>query len=124
MDWIWTLREIADWIVGGPGLTRGRRDARDLRLGDAVDYWTVIGIEPERRLTLHFGLRAPGSGVLEFEIEPLPAGGSRVAATAYWHPRGFWGLLYWAALVPFHLFIFRGMTRAIAAAAEAAAPRQ
>lgn len=117
MDWLWTLREVADWIVGGPGLIRGRRDARDLRLGDAVDYWTVIGIEPERRLTLHFGLRAPGSGVLEFEIEPLPAGGSRLTATAYWHPRGFWGLLYWAALVPFHLFIFRGMTRAIVAAA-------
>ena len=29
-----------------------------------------------------------------------------------------WGLLYWAALVPFHLFIFKGMTRAIARRAE------
>ena len=24
-DWIWTLREAADWLVGGPGFTRGRR---------------------------------------------------------------------------------------------------
>jgi uncharacterized protein YbjT (DUF2867 family) len=119
LNWIWTLREIADWVVGGPGLIRGRRDPQDLRLGDAIDYWTVIGIEPERRLTLHFGMRAPGSGVLEFEIESLPDGGSRLAVTAYWHPRGFWGLLYWAVLVPFHLFIFKGMTRAIVRLAEA-----
>jgi len=27
MDWIWTLGERIDWVVGGPGLTRGRRTA-------------------------------------------------------------------------------------------------
>ncbi|MFO1414281.1 MAG: SDR family oxidoreductase [Burkholderiales bacterium] len=118
-DWIWTLREVLDWLVGGPGLTRGRRDPVDVRLGDNIDYWTVIGIEPERRLTLHFGLRAPGSGILEFELEPLPDGGTRLTETAYWHPQGVWGLLYWAVLVPFHLFIFKGMTRAMVRRAEA-----
>jgi len=30
-----------------------------------------------------------------------------------------WGLLYWAALVPFHLFIFKVMTRAMVRPAEA-----
>jgi len=30
-----------------------------------------------------------------------------------------WGLLYWAALVPFHLFIFSGMTRAMVRRAKA-----
>ena len=60
-----------------------------------------------------------GSGVLEFELEPLPGGGTRVGVTAYWHPQGVWGLLYWYALVPAHLFIFRGMTAAIARRAEA-----
>jgi len=121
MDWLWTLRELADWLVGGPGLTRGRRDAATLRLGDTVDYWTVVGLERDRRLTLHFGLRAPGSGILEFEIEPLPDGRTRLTETAYWHPQGFWGLIYWAVLVPFHLFIFKGMTRAMARRAEALA---
>jgi uncharacterized protein YbjT (DUF2867 family) len=113
MDWMWTLREALDWLAGGPGFSRGRRDPDALRLGDTIDYWTVVGLEPGRRLTLHFGLKAPGSGILEFEVEPLAGGGARLIETAYWHPQGVWGLLYWAALVPFHLFIFKGMTRAM-----------
>ena len=119
MNLLWLVRECMDWCVGGPGLTRGRRHPTDLRLGDAIDYWTVVGLEAERRLTLHFGMRAPGSGVLEFELEPLEGGArTRVTATAYWHPRGAWGLAYWYALVPAHLFIFKGFTRAIARRAE------
>jgi hypothetical protein len=34
-----------------------------------------------------------------------------------------WGLLYWYALVPAHLFIFKGMTAEIARRAEAAPVR-
>jgi uncharacterized protein YbjT (DUF2867 family) len=119
MNWIWTLRELMDWLVGGPGFTRGRRDADDLRLGDTIDYWTVVGLDPGRRLTLDFGMKAPGAGIIEFEIDPARGDYTRLAVTAYWHPQGVWGLLYWAVLVPFHLFIFKGMTRAIARRAEA-----
>lgn len=121
MNALWWLRELADWLVGGPGFIKGRRDPDALRVGDAIDYWTVIGLEPERRLTLNFGMKAPGSGILEFEIEPLADGRTRIVETAYWHPQGVWGLLYWGVLVPFHLFIFKGMTRAIARRAEALA---
>jgi uncharacterized protein YbjT (DUF2867 family) len=119
LNWMWWLRELLDWLVGGPGFTRGRRDPDSLRLGDAIDYWTVIGIEPQRRLTLNLGMRVPGNGVLEFETEPVPDGGSRVSVTAYWHPQGVWGLLYWYVLVPAHGFLFKRMTRAIARRAEA-----
>jgi hypothetical protein len=80
-----------------------------------------MALEPERRLTLDFGMRAPGAGVIEFEIEPVDATRTRVTVTAYWHPQGVWGLLYWYALVPAHLFIFKGMTREIARRAERAA---
>jgi hypothetical protein len=119
MNVLWWLREAMDWLAGGPGFTRGRRHPTEVRLGDTIDYWTVIGLEPERRLTLNFGMKAPGSGVLEFEIEPLADGRTRLVETAYWHPQGVWGLLYWWALVPAHLFIFRGMTAAMARRAEA-----
>jgi uncharacterized protein YbjT (DUF2867 family) len=119
MNALWWLREFMDWCVGGPGFTRGRRHPTELRVGDVIDYWTVVGLEPERRLTLHFGMKAPGTGILEFELEPAGAG-TRIAITAYWHPRGAWGLAYWYALVPAHLFIFRGWTRAIARRAAAA----
>jgi uncharacterized protein YbjT (DUF2867 family) len=114
LNWMWWLRECLDWAVAGPGFMRGRRDPRSLRLGDAIDYWTVIGIEPQRRLTLNLGMKVPGNGVLEFEIEPLTGGGSRISMTAYWHPRGVWGLLYWYALAPAHGFLFRRMTRVMA----------
>jgi uncharacterized protein YbjT (DUF2867 family) len=119
LNWMWWLRELLDWLVAGPGFTRGRRDPTSLRLGDAIDYWTVIGIEPNRRLTLNLGMRVPGNGVLEFETEPRAEGGSQVSVTAYWHPQGVWGLLYWYVLVPAHGFLFKRMTRAIARRAEA-----
>jgi uncharacterized protein YbjT (DUF2867 family) len=116
-DFLWTLREAADWLIGGPAMNRGRRDPGNLRVGDVVDSWRVIGEEHERRLTLFFGMKAPGSGVLEFEIEDM-GDRRRITATAYWHPAGVWGLLYWHAMTPGHLFIFGAMTRAIAQRAE------
>ena len=78
-----------------------------------------MGLERERRLTLIMGMKAPGAGVLEFELEAIE-GGTRLTATAYWHPAGVWGLLYWYLLAPFHGLIFRGMTREIARRAERA----
>jgi len=121
---LWRLRAWMDWLVGGPGLSKGRRHPTELRVGDTIDYWTVLALEPERRLTLNFGMRAPGNGVMEFEIEPVNERETRTTVTAYWHPAGMWGLLYWYAFVPAHLFIFKGMTRAIARRAEAIARSQ
>jgi hypothetical protein len=67
---VWWLRELIDWMVGGPGFTHGRRDPVDLRVGDAIDYWTVLALE-RAWLTLHFGLRrrAQASSV---QLEALP----------------------------------------------------
>jgi len=127
MNWIWTIREALDFLIGGPGFTRGRRDPHELRVGDTNDYWTVVGLEPGRRITLDFGLKAPGAGILEIEVDPRGKRHSRITVTAYFHPQGIWGLLYWWVLVPFHLFIFKGMTRemarrAVALDAKAASP--
>jgi hypothetical protein len=115
MSWLWWIRGVLDWLVGGPGLTRGRRHPTELRIGDRIDYWTVLALEPGKRLTLHFGMRAPGSGVMELEVAPEPtlSHSTRLTVTAYWHPQGVWGLLYWYALVPAHLFIFRAMAGAM-----------
>jgi uncharacterized protein YbjT (DUF2867 family) len=73
MNFLWDIRAGMDWLVGGPGLSKGRRHPTEMRLGDNIDSWKVLALEPERRLTLQFGMRAPGSGVLEFEITPRPA---------------------------------------------------
>jgi hypothetical protein len=92
----------------------------ELRLGDAVDSWRVVAIDPPRRLTLLFGMKGPGAGVMEFQIAPHGEGRTLVTVSAFWHPAGVWGLLYWYAMAPAHLFIFRGMARAIARRAEQA----
>ncbi len=119
LDALWSLREAMDWLVGGAGLKRGRRHPSEVRVGDAIDSWRVAGVEPQRRLTLLFGMKAPGSGVLEFEIEPQGAGTTKITVTAYWHPAGIRGLLYWYAFAPAHGVVFRRMAQAIARRAEA-----
>lgn len=112
-DALWFVRRVLDWLCGGPSFRRSRRHPTELRVGDVVDSWRVIAVEPGRRLTLMMEMKAPGAGVLEFVTQPAAAGGGSVSATAYWHPAGVWGLLYWYALVPAHLFIFKGLTRSI-----------
>jgi len=74
----------------------------------------VTGVEAEQRLTLAFGMKAPGAGVLEFEIEEVAPGERRLAVNAYWHPAGIWGLAYWYAMIPAHLLLFRALVKAIA----------
>lgn len=64
-------------------------------------------------------MRAPGAGVLEFEIEPISEGLTWVTDTAYWHPAGVLGLMYWLSMEPAHRVIFQGLTREIARRAEA-----
>jgi uncharacterized protein YbjT (DUF2867 family) len=113
---LWWIRGAADWLVGGPSFRRRRRHPAELRVGDVVDSWRVIALEPGRRLTLLMEMKAPGAGVLEFVVTPAETdhgSGASVSATAYWHPAGVWGLIYWYALIPAHAFIFRGLTRAI-----------
>ncbi|MDH3532603.1 MAG: SDR family oxidoreductase [Gammaproteobacteria bacterium] len=115
--WLWWLRRVVDWLVGGPSLRRRRRHPRELRIGDVVDSWRVIAIEPGKSLTLLMEMKAVGSGVLEFAV--ADADDKRaISADAYWHPAGVWGLLYWYTLLPFHGYLFRGTTRAIARRAE------
>jgi hypothetical protein len=47
-DWLWKVRGAMDRLVGGPGLRRGRRDPERVRFGEALDFWRVIAVEPNR----------------------------------------------------------------------------
>ena len=116
-DWLWRLRGLLDLIAGGAGMRRGRRDPESLHPGDAVDFWRVEVIEPDRLLRLRPEMKLPGRAWLQFEISPS-ANGSVIRQTAVFEPHGLLGLLYWYALYPVHGFIFGGMLRGIARAAE------
>lgn len=112
-DWLWNIRGAADLIVGGAGMRRGRRDPSKLRRGDAVDFWRVEALEPDRMLRLRAEMKLPGRAWLQLEVTPEGAG-STIRQTAVFEPRGLAGLLYWYSLYPAHALIFRGMLRGIA----------
>jgi hypothetical protein len=117
-EWAWRVRGQLDRIVGGPGLRRGRRDAAVLLPGDALDFWRVEEVDRPNHLRLRAEMRVPGSAWLEWRIDSLPGGGSRLTQTATFTPRGLGGALYWYGLYPIHRLIFRDMAHAIARRAE------
>lgn len=117
-DSMWRIRGFLDRLVGGPGLRRGRRDASNLRPGDALDFWRVETFEPDRRLRLKAEMKLPGRAWLEFEVTP-DGSGARITQTAVFDPTGLGGILYWYALLPVHNVMFRGMIERIAREAEA-----
>ena len=119
--YLWWLRRAIDWVLGGPSFRRHRRHPQNLRAGDVIDAWRVVGLQTCERLTLLMEMKAPGYGVLEFGIQDQGAA-RRIIVTAFWHPAGVWGLLYWYCTLPFHSFLFRGTVREIARRA-ASAPR-
>lgn len=118
MDWAWQIRGAVDRLIGGVGLRRGRRDPREVRVGDAVDFWRVEAVEPDRALRLRAEMKVPGRAWLEFRVEPRGSNSSALSQTAFFAPRGLTGLLYWYVLYPVHSFIFSGLAERIAQQAE------
>jgi hypothetical protein len=118
MDWAWQLRGMADRLVGGVGMRRGRRDPEDLRVGDPLDFWRVEMVEPGRAIRLRAEMRVPGRAWLEFKSLPQPDGQTLLTQTAFFEPKGLIGLLYWYALYPVHSLIFSGLIRRIARQTE------
>ncbi len=117
---LWQTRGALDLLVGHR-LAKGRPARAMLEVGDAVDSWKVIIVEPEKQLALLFGMKAPGLGRLCFTLKDK--GEHReLDVRAWWHPHGMPGLFYWLLMIPAHLFIFRGMAKRIARLAEKPQP--
>lgn len=123
MNWAWQIRGAIDRLLGGVGLRRGRRNPLEVRVGDAVDFWRVEAVEPDRLLRLRAEMKVPGRAWLEFRVEPVDAATSRLFQTAFFAPRGLTGLLYWYVLYPIHAVIFNGLVKKLACLAEGLANR-
>jgi uncharacterized protein YbjT (DUF2867 family) len=133
----WRVRGIADRLVGGVGLRRGRLHPDRVHVGDVVDFWRVEAREENALLRLRAEMRLPGLAWLELGVhdgngpgvddgngpggEAGRGGPTRYVQRAIFHPRGLLGHLYWWAIAPFHGVVFGGMARNIARAAEQAA---
>ncbi|PKF50932.1 DUF2867 domain-containing protein [Enterovibrio nigricans] len=112
-NWLWELRGYIDAAFGGDALVKRRPKSNTLNVGDYIDSWKVIQCEPLQHLSLLFGMKAPGLGRLEFTLTDHDTHRT-IDIRAWWHPAGFRGLLYWFAMMPAHLFIFKGMAIALA----------
>jgi len=116
-NWLWRLRGLVDYVLGGVGLRRGRRDPESLRVGESLDFWRVEEYEPDKRLRLFAEMNLPGRAWLEFEVKPLQQG-TEIHQTAIFDPLGALGQMYWYGLYPLHAQVFAGMLRNIAAQAR------
>ncbi|MDQ3628165.1 MAG: SDR family oxidoreductase [Actinomycetota bacterium] len=117
----WRARGWLDRLSGGPGLRRGRRNPRDLVVGDVLDWWRVESAEDGRFLRLRAEMRLPGLAWLELEVGSDEGGTTTFRQRALFHPRGLVGHAYWWAVWPFHGIVFGSMQRNVAKAAEALA---
>lgn len=117
-QWAWKLRGIMDRLVGGVGFRRGRRHPAELRVGDALDFWRVEAIKPGELLRLRAEMKVPGRAWLEFQAKKEDKTTTKLVQTAYFAPKGLFGLLYWYGLYPFHSLIFSRMIEKLAQQAE------
>jgi hypothetical protein len=116
-NWLWRIRGFIDLLVGGVGVRRGRRHPTEISIGDTIDWWRVEEFVPDSRLRLYAEMKVPGRAWLDFTVEQQK-GGSTIRQTAIFDPAGLSGLIYWYGIYPLHAFIFRGMIRGIATAAQ------
>lgn len=112
-NWLWGIRGFLDKLVGGVGLRRGRRSPKELKAGDALDFWRVLHADlSKKKLLLYAEMKLPGEAWLEFSI--ISKGKEHeFRQKATFRPRGLWGRLYWYAVLPFHGLIFSNMMRNI-----------
>jgi len=115
---LWRFRGFLDVLAGGVGMRRGRPDPEHPSPGSTLDFWRVEAYEPDRRLRLSAEMKVPGRAWLELGVEPAGDGVTLIRQTAEFEPLGLAGLLYWYALYPVHQWMFAGMLRSLAAAAE------
>ena len=125
-DLLWRIRGWIDELIGGPGMSRGRSRQFGMRVGDEIDFWRVERVEAGRTVLLHAEMKLPGEAWLKFGLRPDVSGRTVLRCCAWFQPRGLFGEIYWYALYPIHLLIFRKLTSSVRRRAESsdiAAPK-
>jgi uncharacterized protein YbjT (DUF2867 family) len=115
---LWALRGLLDKLLGGVGMRRGRRDADELRVGDALDFFRVEVIDPPHLLRLRAEMKVPGDAWLEWAVSTDPDGTATLRQLATFHPRGVAGRAYWWALLPIHKIIWKRLANRLVALTE------
>ena len=117
-NFLWKIRGYFDLLMGGAGMRRGRRSETELIQGDPLDFWRVEEIQKNKLLRLRAEMKLPGEAWLQFNVENIHENKTTLTQTAFYEPKGLWGLLYWYSIYPFHGLIFGGMIKSLKKTAE------
>jgi uncharacterized protein YbjT (DUF2867 family) len=115
---LWRLRAAIDRIIGGVGMRKGRPETGNIELGDTIDFFRVVKIEPNKMIRLQAEMKLPGDGWLQFEAELVEDSLISIVQTVFFAPRGLLGTVYWYLLHPIHRIIFAKMINKLASKAE------
>jgi len=116
--WLWILRGYIDRLVGGVGISRGRRNTKSIAVGDVLDFWRVVSVKENDHLSLAAEMILPGAAWLDFQIREISTDSCEIIQHARFRPHGLAGILYWYVLIPLHEYIFGGMIKKIAKLSE------
>ena len=72
----------------------------------------LLADRSQKRLLLFAEMKLPGEAWLEFKIDHE----GLLHQTATFRPKGLLGRMYWYAVLPFHVLIFKGMIRKLGSA--------
>ncbi len=117
-NFLWQLRGLIDRMIGGVGMRRGRRSDSELLPGDPLDFWRVEKVEPDQLIRLRAEMKLPGNAWLQFEIESIDENKTHLIQTAFFEPKGLWGVIYWYSIYFLHGYIFGGMIKDLKNKAE------
>ena len=113
---LWSVRARLDDLCGNK-ITYGRPDRDTLGTGDKIDGWKVITRETPAAALPAVRHESPGLGRLTFTIRDRPP--ADAGCPCRWHPPDSAGCSTWFAMMPAHLFIFKGMAKTIVKRAAA-----
>ncbi len=105
---LWRMWGLVDKLRGGYGLTRGRRNPEELRIGDTVDFWKVVDLVEGKRMLLVSQIRFPGTAWLDFSIEE-----DKVVQTSYFYPNGVLGRVHWLVTRFLHILVLDSLAKAV-----------
>ena len=110
---LWKIRGWIDLLIGGVGLRRERRDSKLFTIGDTLDWWRICDSTPNKMVKFESEMKLPGKAFLKFELLPKH-NGVIIKQTATFITNKITGILYWKALFPIHVIVFKGMLSKIA----------
>jgi uncharacterized protein YbjT (DUF2867 family) len=118
-NFLWKFRGLLDEMLGGPGMSRGRKDPQFLIKNDYVDYWKVVS-NKNATLALKAEMKLPGYALLTFITNPVSNSKYvKINQKVTFIPKGLTGIMYWKLLLPIHNYVFNGLIKGISKKAKA-----